>query len=344
MNGRRLPRKIRTRSTETKKKALQPAKPANSIESPQPNAQAKPDLFLPPDPSSFNLNPSGEGHGEPANVDDPVRPVGFAEPKAASPPNDPLILPPAPGPAASEIVPPPDIDGLKIPIAPTPGAPPAEVELEAPRFEKDPSPIVHEAEFPPYRNIPNFEVKPMPQPGEAKMNSMKSVMAAVVGAALLAAPTNAEDPKDMGKAVEKLDAAVKKLEEVEKTLSGNKNANEATLVHVLDEMKTLKASITQLEADVKMLRQNASTPSTSNRITTDTAPKMGQLKLVNDYIEEMSIVVNGGVSYRLLPGQTRTISVPAGNFTYQILQLQPSVQERSIAANEEKSIRVFTRP
>ena len=153
------------------------------------------------------------------------------------------------------------------------------------------------------------------------MRGIKLVLAALCGAALLASPANAETNGDMNRSVDKIATAVRQLQ---------------------DDVETLKLRVKQLEDEVKILRQLANTPSsTSKRESFDTAAKMGRVRLTNEYLEEMSVVVNG-LSYRLLPGQTRTIQVPPGIFTYQVLQLQRTIQERSIEPGEEKPIRIFT--
>jgi outer membrane murein-binding lipoprotein Lpp len=153
------------------------------------------------------------------------------------------------------------------------------------------------------------------------MIGFKHALAAIVGVALLAVPANAEPNGDMNKSVDKIATAVRQLQ---------------------DDVETLKLRVKQLEDEVKVLRQLANTPSsTSKRESFDTTARMGRVRLSNEYLEEMSVVVNG-VSYRLLPGQTRTIQVPPGIFTYQVLQLQRAIQERTIEPGEEKPIRIFT--
>jgi len=146
------------------------------------------------------------------------------------------------------------------------------------------------------------------------MSKSKTTIAAAIGLAMFAAPVYAEPANDA-----RTIAAVRQLQ---------------------DDVELLKARVRQLEDEVKLLRQ-ASPSSTSKRESFDTAARMGRVRLSNEFLEEMSVVVNG-VSYRLLPGQTRTIQVPPGIFTYQVLQLQRTIQERAIEPGEEKPIRIFT--
>ena len=166
------------------------------------------------------------------------------------------------------------------------------------------------------------------------MICIKSAFAAVLGAALLSAPANAAEP-EVTEAVKKLESAIRKLESVEKGLTDYKLSNAAAV-------RQLQVDVEALKEDVRFLRQMIANPgTTSKREAFDTAPKMGRVKLTNEFVEEMSVVVNG-TAYRLLPGQSRTINVTPGPFTYQVLQLQRTPQERMIAADEEKPIRIFT--
>ena len=66
----------------------------------------------------------------------------------------------------------------------------------------------------------------------------------------------------------------------------------------------------------------------------------GRVRLINDFPEEMSVLVNGR-SYRLLPGQERLLAVPPGDFTYQVLQIHRDPRVRQIAADETKNIRIY---
>ena len=190
----------------------------------------------------------------------------------------------------------------------------------------------------PFTTIPTLDSHLMRQPGDTPMMGFKHVLAAVFGAALLAGPASADQASDMNKTVEKLEASVKKLQDIEKGLTDYKLSNATAVRQLQDDVESLKVRIRQLEDETKLLRA----PSiTSKRESYDTSSKMGRVRLSNEYLEEMSVVVNG-VSYRLLPGQTRTIQVPPGTFTYQILQLQRTIQERAIEPGEEKPIRIFT--
>ncbi len=172
----------------------------------------------------------------------------------------------------------------------------------------------------------------------ATMITPKTALSALLGAVLFSASAEAAEPKDdVTKAVEKLEAAIGRLQETEKSLA----TNVVAVVQAQKDLESLKTKVQLLEDEVKFLRQMATTPSsTSKRDLTDTAPKQGRVKLINEYPEEMKVILNERV-YTLLPGQTRTVSVPAGAFTYQVMHVQLTQQERSISAEEEKPIRIY---
>jgi hypothetical protein len=271
------------------------------------------------------------------------------------PPADAAPLPPPPIVVPPPVIPPDDVvpDPKSVEAPPPPAVKPLPPLIaEPPLPPVAPQPVERsqtiDLQLPP---APAPITKPMPQPGEATMNAIKIAMSAIVGAALLSAPAKAVEPPkpdprvdakdDVSKTIERLEAAVKKLETIEQSMTEYKASNTAAMKQVTTALDTMKIKIEILEEELKILRKAAKPDSTSKRATNgDAAAKMGRVKLSNEYPEEMSIVVNG-TAHRLVPGETKTINVPAGVFTYQVLQLQRNVQERTIAADEEKPIRIY---
>lgn len=193
---------------------------------------------------------------------------------------------------------------------------------------------------PPVPLIPEPDPQPNKHPEVATMKGIQLAMSAVMGAALLAGSAIAAEPKDdLTKAVEKLDAAVEKLKDIEKGLNTYKNANVGAINQIRDDVESLRNRIQQLENDVKLLKPNPTT--TSKRETVTDGPAMGQVRLSNEFVEDVTVLLNGR-SYQLLPGQARTVRIPAGTFTYQVLNVQAFPQQRTISPNEEKPIRIYT--
>lgn len=69
------------------------------------------------------------------------------------------------------------------------------------------------------------------------------------------------------------------------------------------------------------------------------APKFGTVKLVNMYATDVDILVNGK-GYRLLPSESKTLSLAPGTFTYQLLTGGGEEKKRTIKEAEEVLLKV----
>jgi outer membrane murein-binding lipoprotein Lpp len=180
------------------------------------------------------------------------------------------------------------------------------------------------------------------------MKSLKFVIAVVVGTALLSSRASAEgEPKkdDMNKTLERLDTAIKNLESVERGLTDYKLKNSSAVRQVQDDVEILKSQVKRLEEDVRGLRLQGAPPETTSRRIDTSAPIAitSRVKLTNDYPTEYFVILNG-ISYRLFPGESKTLSVNPGSFTYQVLGLQGNTQTRTVAPGQEYPIRIYTLP
>jgi len=286
--------------------SLRPYLPAG-----QPVAMApliQPEISLPPEKPVVKLNSVEEKKVVPVAADFPLLP-----------PEPPLDLVPSP-------IREPELIG-----------PPAVVV-------SDDSPMMVEPLIPPARLVSDPLITNT-QPEEITMKSIKWAIMAIAGSALMASPMNAIDPKDdVAKSLERLEAAIAKLESVEKGLTDYKTSNAAAMRQVQIDLESLKARMQKLEDDQKNGKQVAINPdSTSKRDAMDSASKLGTIELKNEFVQEYSVLVNKK-SYRMPPGTKRELKVPAGPFTYQILGLQFEEQLREIAAGEVKPIRIYTLP
>ena len=205
------------------------------------------------------------------------------------------------------------------------------------------------------------------------------LLAGVAASAFLAAPLArvAADEKDakLDTLILKVDATYKSVQDIQRDfldlrarvtrLEDELNRRSAVASESIsmkadyDKLQTMEADIQamrvrlkQMEEDVRLTKIKLNpplfpiVPETSSSYKWDiTTPLLGSVKLINEYVTPMSIIVNG-LSYRLEPGEIRFVEVPAGKFTYQVPSLQWAVQERSIAAGDIKPIRIHldTRP
>ncbi|MCE9529681.1 MAG: hypothetical protein K8T89_00850, partial [Planctomycetes bacterium] len=207
-----------------------PAETPQAVQPLQAKEQIKSDLLLPAAQPSFNLN---------LTKDEGIRPVGNAEPL-------PVVAPPV------DVVPPPPISVPEIAVP----------KIELPPLKLDPV-------LPEIKAAPPELTTPLNLPPEdATMNSLKFAVSAIVGAALLASPVTAAEPKeDFSKSIEKLEAAVLKLNEVEKSLTAYKISNAAAVSQAQIDIETMKAKIRSLEDEIKIMKANAASGSTSKRET-----------------------------------------------------------------------------
>jgi outer membrane murein-binding lipoprotein Lpp len=160
-------------------------------------------------------------------------------------------------------------------------------------------------------------------------------------AAALAAPAAGQTADDIKKLNDKLDALAKSVQDLK---DGAKTDG------VREKVATVDSKIDQLDQDIQAIKKDlrdlkrkvdgGSTTALRPEYDSTTFRGQGRVRLINDFPEEMSVIVNGR-SYRLLPGQERLVAVPPGEFTYQVLQIHRDARVRDIAANETKNIRIY---
>ncbi len=178
----------------------------------------------------------------------------------------------------------------------------------------------------------------------------------VLAAALLgSSAVLADDPKvdsavtsELKASLEKFRESLSRLESIEQRLRDTQTQNTIIVSRLQDDVLNLKRQMDQMQKDLAALSAKLNTSSISQSPPRDPLTPMpmpsataatGRLRLMNEYLEEVTVVVNNS-PYRLLPGQELTLTLPAGAFSYQVLQLQSAVQNRRLSANETLTIRV----
>src|SRR5262249_33669376 len=122
------------------------------------------------------------------------------------------------------------------------------------------------------------------------------------------------------------------------------------LDRVNDRIGGLEGRIKRLENDLEAMRTQATTsnrPSGYAGVGNGAAPAppplpptTGTIRLRNTFPEQVSVVVNG-VSYELLPNETRDLGGhPAGAFTYEVLGIQAR-RTVDLRPNETFTISVY---
>jgi hypothetical protein len=195
------------------------------------------------------------------------------------------------------------------------------------------------------------------------MTSTNSIAAAIVSGMLLAQPQPivaappfvppitfsrpiAVDDKteiaDLKKQVEdsnkKLDAIQAQLKQLNELLNGRRDEKGLRLESdpgVVEELKRLKDKLAKVDEELtKMKSQTALRPA-----AVDPRAGKGTVRIVNEYPVQVSIVVNG-TSYRVAPSKILDIDVPAGEFTYQLLESGAASTKSVIKERETVTLRI----
>jgi hypothetical protein len=184
-----------------------------------------------------------------------------------------------------------------------------------------------------------------------------TLLSAVMGAALAAAPAFADDSKpadpdaikklqtridDMKKDVDFLKEEKKKLA---KELYGigdsqRKTPEEKGALIRLDEAEKaatkLAEKVKELEGQLAQKTVSEKLPLTGPAVT----PGKGTVTLVNEYSTKVSMIVNG-TSYPLLVNEVKNIEVPEGKLKYELLEFPNAVaKETSIKEGEVVTLRI----
>jgi hypothetical protein len=155
----------------------------------------------------------------------------------------------------------------------------------------------------------------------------------------------AADP-DVDKLKTDLAAANKKIEDLEKQvkkltelLSGKRDDLGLRMESdpgAVEEIKRLKDKIATLDAELKSLKtQTALRPA----VTAPEVKPKGIVKVVNEYPVEISMVINEK-SYKVAPSTKIEVEVPAGEFTYQLLQSGAAATRSTIKDKETVTLRI----
>jgi hypothetical protein len=109
------------------------------------------------------------------------------------------------------------------------------------------------------------------------------------------------------------------------------------------DLRDLKRQIESLQSDMDSLRSQMGSTSfkPSPNASTSMFSGMSTLRLVNDYPTEVMVNVNG-VTYQVMPGEMRSIPIPAGTFTYRIIgsPQTPVDQVRNVAIGKMFQVRI----
>lgn len=187
---------------------------------------------------------------------------------------------------------------------------------------------------------------------EWKRFGLSALLALSVGTApVLAGPI--ENPPDKPepdksaailKQIQDLKDSIANLDkQIRKSLKTLETDTSVQVQNAQGDINALKDLVADLRRDVEELRRRLPQPGTSASLYPPGTNGTGRVRLVNTYMDPMTILVNNR-SYRLAPGEAVvTGRLPAGTFTFQVLGVQLDMQTRTLAPNETYTITVFPR-
>lgn len=320
------------------------------------------------------LAAAGAASAEP--IRQPLLPTALSKPVEDVPRTDPAVTPAGalvpviPAPAATDAEP----LGLPRPVeaAPTGAVPPTFLEVARPAHPaKSAEPAGPIPPTPPDFNLrpadPGLNVNSIglgvpatpPAPGVTPMNfpSKTAVMSAAVGLALSAVPAAAQPTADdVKKITDDITALKKDVTDVREALYGVKDAPGSFNNSIFGRLNQLDDKVRKIEDKLDKLNDQlgvvisssaasplnkgaAGVPQPMSPATGATAIKGGTVRVVNEYAVEVSLILNGK-AYRFNPGETRAVEVPAGDYTYELLQSGSPPITSKVKEGETVTLRV----
>lgn len=186
------------------------------------------------------------------------------------------------------------------------------------------------------------------------------VMSTVFGVALAVAPASPVAAQDEDKKKTQPDLATIKtqLDQIEKDVKDiqvyRKRINDELFgkedARALADMGLIRR-ITEIESKIDRINETLrainlklgdagkSTMSAFGPMLPGAAVGRGLVRIVNDYPTEMSMIVNGR-SHRVPPGQTVTVDVPPGSFTYELLHAGSNPTTTTVKEGETMTLRI----
>ncbi len=139
--------------------------------------------------------------------------------------------------------------------------------------------------------------------------------------------------KDLETANDRIKELEKKVARLAELLTGRLDIDGKTILPsdpgAVEEIKRLKNRIAELDTELKDLKK---TTALKPAIVPEAKPK-GVVKVVNEYPVEISMVINEK-SHRIAPNTKIEVEIPAGEFSYQLLQ-SGAASTRSVIKDKE---------
>ena len=211
--------------------------------------------------------------------------------------------------------------------------------------------------------LPVVPATPTFAPGDTPMPALpirQLVMSTVFGVALAVAPASpvaAQDkddkksPPDLATIKTQLDQIqkdVKSLQEFRKNTDdavyGKENSTALADMGLIRRLSEIESQINRINETLKQINAKLgdagkSTTSAFGPMLPGAAVGRGWVRIINDYPTEMSMIVNGR-SHRVPAGQTVTVDVPPGSFTYELLHAGSNPTTTTVKEGETMTLRI----
>jgi hypothetical protein len=169
--------------------------------------------------------------------------------------------------------------------------------------------------------------------------------------------------RSLGQQIEEIDSSLKnRIESLSESIDRRNTQNELRTQKMLRDIQQLQTdmgsagtALGEVRQDLKsilskeMAGLRSDIESLRKRFYPEPGPvpqaqqaPTGRVQLINAYADPMTVILNDR-AYELLPNETRTVTVPAGAFTYQVLRVHADLQPRNLAANQTYTITVHPR-
>lgn len=152
----------------------------------------------------------------------------------------------------------------------------------------------------------------------------------------------AELKKQLEETNRRLLAMQQQLQQLTDLLRGRSgNSDGPAIPGLVEEVRRLGDKLANVEAELNRLRTQYSALSPSRPATSSASPLGGKglVRIVNDFSTEVTMVLNGA-AYRIPPRQTVDVHVPAGEFSYQLLEAGGTLVRKPIREQEVVTLRV----
>ncbi|HVL14227.1 MAG TPA: hypothetical protein VM529_16775 [Gemmata sp.] len=152
----------------------------------------------------------------------------------------------------------------------------------------------------------------------------------------------AELKKQVEDANRKLTDIQKDLRTLTELLNGKKDEKGYPLPSdpgVVAQLRKLSDKLNDVEKELERMKTQTSLRPASPSVSPDPRAGKGTVRIVNEYPVRISIVVNG-TSHRVEPSKSLDVDVPAGEFSYQLLESGAASTKSTIKEKETVTLRI----